>query len=196
MSRFAFPWMLALLLGGCGHTPVANEHSLVASALTDTALAAAGPRTSIVIATCIVPATVDRPHFVVSQAGGTTRIVTSERWSEPLKLAIPRALAQVLMQQLPGVLAWSSNAAAPARPDVRLDIEVLQWRFGPQAQVEVDLLWTMRTREHDRSARTRAVVPAQDASYAGIAHAYRAALSSIGEEIARSVGALLQEPQQ
>ena len=186
---------LAALLGACGHTPVPNEHSLLA-----TMNARAQPMTTagtaaVVIASCVVPASIDRPQLVLTAPNGDTRVVETERWAEPLKVAIPRALARSLMERLPGVTVWTSSAAGPTRPEAKLDLEIVDWRAELGGPVSIDLLWYLRRGETTRSGRARSQANTADHTYAALVAAQRAALTSTSEEIARVLQELLQKPQ-
>lgn len=186
--------LAAACLSACAHSPVPNEHALFwASTETDARAAPLQIDTSVVISSTVVPASIDRPQFVLGLATGNTRIVEGERWSEPLKAAIPRLLARRIMEISPAVAVWSSPAAAPARPDVRLDVEVIEWRsiLGDHAYVE--LLWHLRRGDTTRSGRSRSRADVQDGSYAGLAAAHRAALSAPANDIARALSELLQK---
>lgn len=185
--------LLALLLPACGHSPVANEHSLLALSSTDARPALASPEATVVIASCVVPASIDRPQLVLTAPDGATRVVDAERWSEPLKRAIPRLLATSLMDRLPAVAVWSSGAAGPTRPDAQLDLEIIEWRSELGGTVSVDLLWHLRRGDESRAGRTRSRVRAADASYAALVAAHRASLAAVSDDIAPALHALLQK---
>lgn len=199
MRRLAVA-LSAACLCACAHSPLPNEHALWASAETDARFTAAhfsAPQldTTMVISSCAVPAGIDRPQFVLGAATGETRIVDGERWSEPLKVAIPRAIARRIMQVSPAVAVWSSPAAAPARPDVRLDIEVIEWRSVLGDHAYVDLLWHLRRGDATRSGRSRSKVETQGGTYGALAAAHRTALTLPADDIAGALSDLLQKPQ-
>jgi len=185
--------LLALLLTACGHSPVANEHSLLAPSSTDARPALASAEATVVIASCVVPASFDRPQIVLTAPDGATRIVDAERWSEPLKRSIPRLLATSLMDRLPAAAVWSSGAAGPTHPDAKLDLEILEWRSELGGTVSVDLLWHLRRGDESRAGRTRSSVRTADASYAALVAAHRDAMTAVSDDIAPALQALLQK---
>ncbi|MBX9716523.1 MAG: PqiC family protein, partial [Burkholderiaceae bacterium] len=124
---------------------------------------------------------------------GATRLVEAERWSEPLKHAIPRVLATSLMDRLPAVAVWSSGAAGPTRPDAKLDLEIIEWRSELGGTVSVDVLWHLRRGEESRAGRTRSRVRAEDASFPALVAAQRNAVTTISDDIAPALRALLQK---
>lgn len=193
MRRHLLPGLAAALLGACSHSPVPHEHALLAPAAADARPAAPAFEAAVVIASCAVPADIDRPQFVLTTPAGERRVVDGQRWSEPLKRAIPRAIARTLMERLPAVTVWSSGAAGPARPDAKLDLEVVGWRAELGGYADVDLLWHLRRGDETRTGRAQARSMARDDTYAGLVAAQRAALAAASDDIAQALRELLQK---
>lgn len=183
----------AALLYGCAHSPVPNEHTLLSAADNEPVSSAGAASASVVIASCVVPASIDRPQLVLTTPQGERRIVDGERWSEPLKRAIPRAVARTLMARLPGVAVWSSGAAGPSRPDAKLDLEIVEWRAEPGGLVYVDLLWHLRRGDETRTGRAQSQQRVAGSSYPALITAQRAALTAVSEDIATALRELLRK---
>ena len=111
IARSSLTLLLLCMLAACASSPTVNLHSLLP--LSEPAAERdAGPRPRIVIASTVVPESVDRPQLLVALGGHEMRLLENERWSEPLKRAIPRALAHHLAQDVPAIV-WGSSPAAP-----------------------------------------------------------------------------------
>ncbi|MCC7083147.1 MAG: membrane integrity-associated transporter subunit PqiC [Burkholderiales bacterium] len=191
--RFVRLAPLAALLGACAHSPVPNEHALLAATATVVRPTADAAQAAVVIASCVVPASIDRPQLVLTAASGELRVVDTERWSEPLKRAIPRAVARTLMERLPNVTVWSSGAAGPSRPDAKLDLEVVEWRAEPGGLVHVDVLWHLRRGDAARTGRAQSSQAVTGNGFSAIVAAQRAALTAVSDEIAPILGELLHK---
>jgi len=186
--------VLTLLLSACGHSPVPREHSLPVPSNAEARSSITFPEATVVITSCVVPASIDRPQLVLTTTDGATRIVEAERWSEPLKRAIPRVIATSLMDRLPAVAVWSSGAAGPSRPDARLDIEIIEWRSELGGTVSVDVLWHLRRGDDSRAGRAQSHIRAADVSYPSLVAAHRNAIAAVTEDIAHALDALLRKP--
>lgn len=184
-----------LFLTACGHSPSPRLHTL-ASIDESPPAAAAAPAFSIVITGCSVPDAVDRPQFMLAMPGNALRPVDGERWSEPLKRAIPRAVAQRLRASMPEVLVWSSPAA-PTTADVRLTLEVTRWHSVPDAYADVEILWQLRLGGENTTgaSRSRVEVARSTDGYGALAAAHRRALEVIADDIAAAARTLLRKTQ-
>jgi uncharacterized lipoprotein YmbA len=189
--------LVILLVAACAHSPVAREHSLfpaLGERLADTASTSA--TTTILLASCTVPESVDRPQWVVNAPDGTVRVLPGERWIEPLKLAVARTIAHEVQSALPGTVAWAATSAAgPVRADVRLHVEVAAWEAVPGQYARVDLAWQIDHARTRHAGRGAFVLPLADASPATLLRAQREALARGSARIADDIRVVLQKHQ-
>ncbi|MFN6997893.1 MAG: membrane integrity-associated transporter subunit PqiC, partial [Aquincola tertiaricarbonis] len=116
----------AVLLSACASSPPPAWHSLLpeaASAGAATALPAAAVGPSISVGRISVPEAVDRSPLVVAQGSGLA-VLDGQRWVEPVKAQLPRAMALLLAERLPGATVTAWPAAGVAQPDWRLGADV------------------------------------------------------------------------
>lgn len=187
----------ASLLAGCASSPAPNHHALVDDARHAAQMHAKpdAARTVIVIVGCSVPASVDRPQLVVSGTDGQTRIVDTERWIEPLREAVPRAVARTLSARLDETVVWRNVAWAPSRPDVRLALDVVEWASVPGALAAVGIAWHVRRGSTSVSGEARAQAHPVDASYAALVAAHREALEAASVQLSEHLARVLRESQ-
>ncbi|MBU6261151.1 MAG: membrane integrity-associated transporter subunit PqiC, partial [Burkholderiales bacterium] len=79
----------AALLGACAAAPVETFHTLRPPP-------AAWPPAPIEVAPVTLPALVDRPQWVLRDAGGAVRILEQQRWAQPLAADLAQALGEDL----------------------------------------------------------------------------------------------------
>jgi uncharacterized protein len=132
-------------LAGCASSPAIGWHSLVAPA----ALPAASPAASAPVTTTLavglvtVPDEVDRPQLVVRGAAGTPTLLDGDRWSEPLKAQLPRALALGLAARLPQVLVVAAPGSAVPVPAWRVVVDVQRFELQRE-RVVLRAVWALR----------------------------------------------------
>lgn len=189
IARPVLTLVIVALLCACARSPIANLHSLLPAAESTTAPDAAH-RPRIVIASTVVPASVDRPQMLVAGDGHEIMLLEDERWSEPLKRAIPRALAHHIALEIPAIV-WSSSAAAPQNPDLRILLDVTRWQSVRGKEATVEVLWTLHHGTTQTSGRSLASVPVADERYASLVAGHREALRHIGGEIAHAARTML-----
>jgi len=193
ITRASLTFLLLCMLGACASSPVTNLHSLLP--LSEPAVERdAGPGPHIVIASTVVPESVDRPQLLVAHGSHEMKLLENERWSEPLRRAIPRALAHHIAQELPAIV-WSSSAAAPQNPDLRILLDVTRWQSVLGEGVAVEVLWTLRKDATHTSGRSRVSVPVAGERYADLVAGHQEALRRIAGEITHAARkTLLQAP--
>lgn len=137
--------LAAVALAGCASSPAIGWHSLVppAAAPAPAAAVSAPATTTLAVGMVTVPDEVDRPQLVVRGASGTPALLDGERWSEPLKAQLPRALALGLAPRLPGVLVVAAPGAAVALPDRRLVVDVQRFELQRE-RVVLRAVWVLR----------------------------------------------------
>jgi uncharacterized lipoprotein YmbA len=137
--------LAATTLAGCASSPAIGWHSLVpaAAALAPSAAASAPASTTLMITAVTVPDEVDRPQLVVRGPAGTPALLDGERWSEPLKAQLPRALALGLAARLPQVLVVAAPGNAVPVPAWRLVVDVQRFELqGGRAVLRA--VWVLR----------------------------------------------------
>lgn len=196
MKRGLLALAMTFFLGACSHSPVAREHSLfpVLDATGSRTDALADATTSVVIVSCTVPESVDRPQWVVIDRRGELQILPGERWIEPLKRAIPRIVAHEIQQTLRDVTAWSAaGTGAPRADDLRIRLDVTAWQAVVGRHARVDLVWQIDRGRSSRTDRGRFVVEVEDDTPAALLRAQRQALVHASARIASSVQTVLRE---
>jgi uncharacterized lipoprotein YmbA len=182
-----------VLLAACASSsPPPGWHSLVPSA--GAASAPAPTRQSLVVGLVSVPDEVDRPQLVLRNAAGVPTLLDGERWSEPLKAQLPRALALSLAPRLPGTLVSTSAGGAVALPNWRLAVEVQRFELqrGPDRAV-LRAVWSLKRVDPQAAAPSVApqlfetTVPAAGSNAAALAAAMTTAVDQFAGQISRSV---------
>ena len=149
------------------------------------------PLLHVVLAPVTIPASVDRPQLIVRQ--GAVRVVAleQERWAEPLREAVPRVLAESMQAQLTNASVTSALGLAPARPEVRVSVDITRFEALPGERVIIEARWGARfadgraAREGTSVARESVAGGAQD--FEAVVAAEAAGLRQIGAEIARAL---------
>lgn len=186
-------WVV-LLVSACGHSPAPRLHTLAAP--NESQPSSVARVQSIVMTGCSVPESIDRPQFVVTTPDRTLHTVEHHRWDEPLKRAIPRAIAHRLRTTLPDVIVWSASTGSdPAA--LRLALEVARWQSVPGGHADVEILWELR-RGHEVTAgigHKRVETHGTGDPYEALTAAHRQALDAIADEIAAAAQAMLRKTQ-
>ena len=185
--KTALAMAAVLLLAGCGSTPKENYYTLSADSGGPPATGAASMSVHVA-APVAVPEAVDRSPMVIGTGSSRVDIDDLHRWVEPLKHAIPRALAELLMRELgtPNVVAGRLSSATPADYRVAIDVQRFDSSFAEGATL--DVAWTVApAKGPSRSGRTFAREAAPTRDHAGIAAAHRRALEKLAREIAAAI---------
>ena len=180
-------WIVAALLAAaCGSTPKEYFYTLSSA---PAALPAGTPSSvSVYVGPVSVPETVDRTPMVLSTGPTQVEIDDLHRWAEPLRTAIPRALAEMLMRALdtPRVLAGRQASAAPVDFRIAIDVQRFESSFADGATL--DAAWTITPAQGPaRTGRTLAREPLPSRDHAGIAAAHRRALETLARDLAAAV---------
>lgn len=204
MNRRLHRWCLASLAGialvgaACtSNSPAPAWHSLVGAAPSAQSASAAGPAPvarTLVVGMVTVPDEVDRPQLVVRSAG-TPALLDGERWSEPLKAQLPRALALALARRLPGTLVGTTAGGTLALPTWRVVVDVQRFELqrGPDRAV-LRVVWALRAGGvSDGSAPAgptpqvfEAAVPASGGSPAALVAAMGAAIEQLSGQMSQA----------
>lgn len=181
---------IALALAGCGTAPRINFYTLAAPAASGAA-ATASPL-SVFVGPVTVPEEVDRPQMVLRTGPNEVDIADSHRWSEPLKSAIPRVLADALGRELGTARVMTSRQSSSLAIDYRVAVDVRHFDSSYADGASIDALWTLRSSKGGEPRTGRSVVrePAGSHDAQGIAAAHGRALDRLAREIAGAIRAL------
>jgi uncharacterized lipoprotein YmbA len=188
MKRFAIALAAgtALAAAGCASTPPPRYYTL--SAELPQAAAAQGPSISV---NATVPATLDRPQFVVAVNANEVAVLEQRRWSEPLAGEIGRVIAENLSRATgnPRVAAYPQSSSLNAGYRVSVDVQRFVGRLDGDAIVEA--LWSVRGPKGDvlHSGRAR-VQETTGKTYDSLVAAYSHALAKVSGEIAAALKGL------
>jgi uncharacterized lipoprotein YmbA len=137
-----------------------------------------------------VPASVDRPEFVVQVAPNRVDVDEFNLWAAPLDDGIARAVAG----DLAVLLGTSDVAVAPLanfNPAYRVTINVQRFESVQNEAVLIDAVWAVyQTAGGDtRSGRTVAREAVQGEGFDALAAAHSRALATVSADIAAAIRA-------
>jgi uncharacterized lipoprotein YmbA len=189
MIRLRRPVALVLAVAGawlgCASAPPERFYTLSAAV---TAPAADRPGRSVVVGPAALPDVVDRPQLVMSTGANRVSILEQQRWAEPLRVGIPRVVAENLGQLLASSRV-STREEAIATPDCRVSLDVRRFDASPGGRVSVEALWTVACGAAPRRTGTsRAEQPISGKEYEAVVAAYGRALTSVSRDIAGAIG--------
>lgn len=185
----------ALLAAGCASSPPPTFHSLVADAASMPAAAAAPLAASapgVHVGRISVPEAVDRSPLVVAQGSGLA-VVDGQRWVEPVKAQLPRAVALLLAERLPGTTVTAWPAAGAAATDWRLTADVQRFELASApARAQLRVVWTLRAAGTEAAPPPRVfdttVAAAEGGSEAALVAAMRTAVARWADAVAQAAG--------
>ena len=182
---------LAAALSGCA-SPPSQFYILAATARPE---AGASPAAYAVAVDSIgLPATVDRPQFVVQK--GPNRVAFDEfnRWAAPLATNIARTVAENLVVLLGTPQVVSGPLAPSFKPAYRVTVDIQRFESVPGEAAMLDALWQVRRVGADADAgatigRTTLREPAQEEGYDALAAAHSRAIAGMSRDIAAAIRA-------
>jgi uncharacterized lipoprotein YmbA len=190
---------LVVALTGCASSPAPVWHSLVPAAPAAAAAAASAPLT-VSVAAVTVPQEVDRVQLVLRSADGTPSVLEQERWAEPLKAQLPRALALSLAPRLPRAVVVTSAGGTLALPSWRVVVDVQRFELQRGAggdRAVLRAVWELRpgsARDNVPLAAPPQVfelaVPAAGGSSAALVAAMAVAVDRFSGQMSQSLCAL------
>jgi uncharacterized protein len=176
---------LALIATGCGTSAQPKYYSLASTAASDGA-----PPTivTVMVGPVSIPASVDRPQFVLQSAPNKVDVEEFNRWSAPLGDSIARVVAGDLSAQL----GTPDVATAPLANFVyayRVTIDVQRFESVPGQSALLEAVWTVRKSANGdvRSGRTVAHEPVQGTGFDTLAAAHSRALTRMSSDIAAAI---------
>jgi uncharacterized lipoprotein YmbA len=176
----------AASLVACGKSATARFYMLTPTA---TAASAAPASVAVVVGPVSVPASVDRPQFVVQTSPNSVTLDEFNRWASPLADNIARVVAS----DLATMLGTSHVAVAPATgfpSEYRVVIDVQRFESTPGTSVVVEALWTVRKAGgQSQSGRTVATEAVSEATFDAVAAAHSRALATLSNDIAGAIRA-------
>ena len=172
---------------GCGTSHPSRFYTLDSAARADGSPAVGY---GVMVGPVSVPASVDRPEFVVQVAPNRVEIDEFNRWAAPLQDGIARAVAGDLVV----LLGTPDVAVAPFAnfdPVYRVTIDVQRFDSVPGESVLVEAVWTVRKTSggQTHSGRTLAREELVGAGFDALAAAHGRALARLSADIARALRA-------
>jgi len=180
--------LLLAALAGCSATAPSRFYTLDSMATSDGSPPA---HFAVLVGPVSVPASVDRPEFVVQVAPNRVDVDDFNRWASPLNDSIARAVAG----DLAALLGTPDVAVAPLanfNPAFRVTLNVQRFDAIAGEAVVVEVVWAVHPTGgggETRSGRTVAREPVQGQSFDALAAAYSRALAKVSGDIAASIRA-------
>jgi len=137
-----------------------------------------------------IPASVDRPQFVVQVAPNRVELDEFNRWASPLDESIGRAVAGNLVV----LLGTPRVARAPLSnfdPTYRLTIDVQRFESVPGEYVLIEAVWAVQKTGggETRSGRTVAREPVEGKEFDALAAGHSRAIAKMSSDIAAAIRA-------
>lgn len=187
IGTFAILACFMIAATGCGHSAASRFYTLDSTASPE---ATPGASYTVAVGPVSVPATVDRPQFVVQEAPNRAAIDEFNRWAAPLD----ESIARVVAGDLAALLGTPRVVPAPLAnfdPDFRVALSVQRFESVPGDSALIEAVWTVR-RSSDgetRSGRTVAREAAEGKGFDALAAAHSRALAKISGDIAKAIQA-------
>jgi uncharacterized lipoprotein YmbA len=182
---------LAAALSGCA-SPPSQFYTLAATARPE--VGASPAAYAVAVDSVGLPATVDRPQFVVQK--GPNRVAFDEfnRWAAPLATNIARTVADNLVVLLGTPQVVSGPLAPSFKPAYRVTVDIQRFESVPGEAATLDALWQVRRVGADADAgatigRTTLREPVQGEGYDALAAAHSRAIAGMSRDIAAAIRA-------
>jgi len=148
----------------------------------------------VAIGPVTLPEALDRSQIVLRVAPNRYAIADAERWSEPLRLEIPRVIAEEVGQGLPAARVASYMQDGGQGADYRVLIDVLRFESVPGVSVTLEAAWSVRNRAgaRVREAHFRLVEKVGVSGVAPLVAAHAKGLAALAQEIAAALVTLAQ----
>jgi uncharacterized protein len=172
---------------GCASAP-ARFYTLTSTASPTRAAAA---DYAVLVSSVTVPASVDRPEFVVQIAPNRVALEEFNRWAGPLNESIARTIAGDLAVLL-GTRRVASGPIGNFDPAYRVTLDVQQFDSIPAESVLIEAVWAVQKTAGGatRSGQTVAREKLQGTDFDALAAAHSRALAQVSAEIATAIRAL------
>lgn len=176
-------FLLAALLAACGSTPKESFYTLSFAEPVEVR----SPVLTVAVANVTLPDAVDRTPMVIRTGPNQVDIDDFHRWAEPLKSAIPRALASHLAREL-GNARVSSGRQAATNADYRVVVDVRRFDSSFRDGATLEAAWTVTGKTGTPVTGTtvaREAAPSPD--HAGIAAAHSRAIERLAKDVAAAI---------
>jgi uncharacterized lipoprotein YmbA len=187
VARILLIAFVTAALSGCGATNPSHFYTLDLTASPE-----GTPDAGITVAVgpVTLPASVDRPQFVVQVAPNQVDIDEYNRWAAPLDDNIARVVAGNLAVLL-GTPRVARAPFANFNPTYRVTIDVQRFESVPGKSALIDALWTVRKSAdgQTRSGHTLAREVVQGKGFDALAAAHSRALEQVSRDIAAAIRA-------
>jgi len=188
LARWLAAALVALATGGCGTSAPPHFYTLDSTATADAAVPTASY--AVIVGPVSVPASVDRPEFVVQVSPNRVAIDEFHRWAAPLGEGIARTVAG----DLAALLGTQDVAVAPFAnfaPSYRVTINVQRFDSRPGDLVVIEAVWAVRKTAggETRSGRTVARETVEGKDFDALAAAHSRALAYVSSDIAAAIQA-------
>lgn len=180
-------WLpLVWAVASCGGNPAKENYYTLSTPQAPSS--AAANAISVYVGPVVVPEAVDRVSMVLRTSPNQVEISDAHRWAEPLKSAIPRVLAEVLMRELGTSRIMATRLGAAQAVDYRVAVEIQRFDSSLEQGATVDALWTVTaTKGGVKTGRSTVTEPAAARDPAGLAAAHSRALEMVAREIAGAI---------
>ena len=177
--------LVAVAAAGCGTSAPSRFYTLDSTA---TASGAPAAGYGVMVGPVSVPASVDRPEFVVQVAPNRVEIDELNRWAAPLGESIARTVAG----DLAVLLGTPEVAVAPFAnfdPVYRVTINVQRFDSTPGDSILMEAVWAVRRTAggQTRSGRTIAREAVTGKGFDALAAAHSRALAKLSGHIAAAI---------
>lgn len=190
LLTLSFAGAAALVCVGCGTTKPARFYNLDAVA---TPSAQPPISTRVMVGPISIPASVDRPEFVLQVESNRVEIDEFNRWSAPLSDAIARAVAADLSIDL-GTPDVATAPLGNFNPSYRVTIDVQRFESTRGKEVVFDAVWAVnRTSDGDSTTgRTTDREATQGDTIEALAAAHSRATAKLSSDIASAIRLAIQ----
>jgi len=189
-SRIARLFLIAfgaVIFTNCGATAPSRFYTLESTASPEGVSAASY---AVTVGPVSIPASVDRPQFVVQVAPNRVEVDEFNRWASPLDDNIARVIAGNLSVLL-GTPRVARSPLANFDPAYRVTIDVQRFESVAAKSALVEAVWAVRSSAggETRSGRTVASEPVQGEGFDALAAAHSRALAQVSRDIAAAIRA-------
>jgi len=187
LTRWLAAALVVVAAAGCGKSAPSRFYTLDSTA---TAHGAPAAGYGVMVGPVSVPASVDRPEFVVQVAPNRVEVDELNRWAAPLDESIARTVAG----DLAALLGTPDVGVAPFAnfdPVYRVTINVQRFDSTPGDSVLVEAVWAVRRTKggETRSGRTVAREAVHAEGFDALAAAHSRALATLSADIAAAIAA-------
>ena len=173
---------------GCARSPQVNFYTL--ATMSPEVAAPAPPLHGVAVGPVTLPELVDRPQLVLRVDANRVEIIETDRWAEPLKIEIPRLLAENLAHLLSPVRVSTIDQSESRYAEFRVLVDIQRFETVPGEGVKIDALWSVRRSAAGavpRKGRSQVQETATGTGYEALVAAHSLALAAISRDIAQAL---------